>query len=270
MTFNLIPLIIIVVSLALIIFIFARKIPAARLLDLETITEEKEAQTKKKLLESRLQRSMTRSKDKFKLALKPVFRWLSLRLSSFYRSIIELEKVYSKDSSKARQKPASVSVQTVRPARKKTADNGFAKKEREFIDQIEKDKGNLAAYRGLADLYMSVKDFDQALETLNFYIKKSEQLKGGLKNGAKHELACAHADVAEIQQDMDDLAGALEQAQQAGRLEPANPKFLDLVLKISIILRDKKLASETFQALKKANPENQKLPKLKKEVARLK
>jgi hypothetical protein len=58
-------------------------------------------------------------------------------------------------------------------------------------------------------------------------------------------------------------------ARKALEIEPNNPRYLDTILEISIIKKDKVLANETYKRLKEVNPENQKLAEIKEEIAEL-
>ena len=62
---------------------------------------------------------------------------------------------------------------------------------------------------------------------------------------------------------------ALANFQKAVDCEPSNPRFLDLLLKISILLKNKDLAWRAYNGLKEADPENKKLPELKEEITTL-
>ena len=59
---------------------------------------------------------------------------------------------------------------------------------------------------------------------------------------------------------------AIKNFKEALKLQPNNPKLLDLLLKISIMVKDKKIANSTLKLLKLADPENQKIQDLENEV----
>ena len=54
---------------------------------------------------------------------------------------------------------------------------------------------------------------------------------------------------------------------KALKIEPANPKYLDALLDICIMKKDKIRAQEVFFKLKEVNPENKKLAVWEKEIA---
>jgi predicted Zn-dependent protease len=53
---------------------------------------------------------------------------------------------------------------------------------------------------------------------------------------------------------------ALEYTRQALDAEPNNPRYLDLILDLSIMRKDKNLAKSSWEKLSAANPDNKKLP----------
>jgi tetratricopeptide (TPR) repeat protein len=62
---------------------------------------------------------------------------------------------------------------------------------------------------------------------------------------------------------------AREAIESALDLEPKNPKYLDLLIEIAILLSDKKMALDTYNELRLVNPENQKLDSFKSRINEL-
>ena len=56
------------------------------------------------------------------------------------------------------------------------------------------------------------------------------------------------------------LDESLEYTRQALDAEPNNPRYLDLILDLSIMRKDKNLARISWEKLSAANPDNKKLP----------
>jgi len=59
---------------------------------------------------------------------------------------------------------------------------------------------------------------------------------------------------------------ALEYNRLALDAEPNNPRYLDLILDLSIMRKDKKLALESWEKLAAANPDNNKLADLRSKI----
>jgi len=67
-----------------------------------------------------------------------------------------------------------------------------------------------------------------------------------------------------------DKEKALSSLQKAQQLEPNNPKILDRILHVSILLGNKPLAEEAYDKIVRVNPENGKLEDYKKRIKALK
>ncbi len=62
---------------------------------------------------------------------------------------------------------------------------------------------------------------------------------------------------------------AVEYFEKALALEPKNPKYLDALLNISIIRKDKVRAGQILNVLKEVNPENNKISEWREQIERL-
>ncbi|MCX6798366.1 MAG: tetratricopeptide repeat protein, partial [Candidatus Falkowbacteria bacterium] len=102
--------------------------------------------------------------------------------------------------------------------------------------------------------------------------------KGDL-NGARDEYlksinlnkqnAQTHFSLASVYQALGKWPEAIRSLKKALKIEPANPKYLDTMLEISIIIKDKVLALDAYQKLIKTNPENKKIAEFKKQIDEL-
>jgi tetratricopeptide (TPR) repeat protein len=66
-----------------------------------------------------------------------------------------------------------------------------------------------------------------------------------------------------------DVSGAFRHLQKAVELAPNNPKYLDFLLEVSIMLEEKETALETYEKFHAINPENQKLSEYKARIEAL-
>jgi tetratricopeptide (TPR) repeat protein len=150
--------------------------------------------------------------------------------------------------------------------------------EKKYVEIIKIDPRNLAAYRGLGDLYLDAKNYLQAKETFEFLVKMSVKEccvanKGRAGRSWDHEevesCPASPAVQAEIAKNYlslsnacrlaGDLTGERLSLESALAHEPANPKHLDLLIEACILEGDKERALAVFGKLKEVNPENQKL-----------
>ena len=137
-----------------------------------------------------------------------------------------------------------------------------------YIEALGLSPENVEAYGGLVKVYLESRDYKKARETCKFAIKLLSKKSGvNVEVGdKKHILACFYADLGDIYQIEGKELLAEKNYQEAVSLESNNPRFLDLLLKISIMLKNKHKALEIFDSLKEADPENKKLPELRQEI----
>ena len=272
MILYLIPITVIVVSLVLIIFTIIKKFPDLAIMNVDSIAKEKENKVINRIMLERLKRESTNLGRKILTILNPLLDRFKVAWSRLYQKVQDLEREHLKKSQPLKTIDINQEVsEKVIEAEKSIADNEFEKAEELCIAILELDSDNLDAYNFLGGIYSDLKDYKKSRETYRYLIKLLNKLKaGGQSSGQRHQLANAYADLGLVYELEGKKTLAQANYQKAVDLEPNNPRFLDLLLKISIILENKPLAQEVFESLKKADPENGKLAELQEEVNNLK
>ena len=270
MLFYIIPLIIILISLSIIIFITIKKFPGLAAINVESIAQEKEAKVRNRIMVDRLNRIFLNLKKILSQALIPLIEILSSMGSNLYQKVKELEKEsFKKQPLKIIDLNQEIK-EKLESAEKYLASEELAKVEEICIAVLELDKKNLEAYEFLAEVYRRNKDYKKSRETLRYLIKLVNKSKVDIEaSGLKHRLANYYANLGDIYQLEGRNNYAVVNFQKAVDLEPINPRFLDLLLKISIIIKNKNLAKQVFNDLRKADPQNQKLAELEEEIDNL-
>lgn len=283
--FNIIPLIVILISLAVIIAIVARKFSVLAALDTGTIQAEREAKFKEQIIGKRIKRNFYKYYVKIKNVVRPagkaiagLFKWLYSKLIDLKDNNKEREELAVQDSGQAASRLFMEIDDLIKQDKLHDA-------EQKYIEIIGLDSQNLKAFLGLGDLYFGQKNLDEAKQTYLHALKLSEQnFDQAAKAQKLHQAGLTPA--TEIQDNTTPLAGiyfdlacvdkaaenykkALENIKKALKLEPNNPRYLDTWLEISIINKDKGGALDAYGRLKEANPENQKLAEIKAEIDKL-
>lgn len=258
--YDIIPIVVMILSLAGIILIIVRKFPILAAIDTKSIKSEQEAEIKEKIVASRLQRKIVELKNAFKKIFLPVFSTIGVWFKNFYNKILELEKQYVK------RKPVTPLTQEEREQKIKTlffSAEEFLKEgnlnmaEEKYIEIITLDHKNICAYKKLGVIYLEQKNFDHASQTFQHILKLNPNDVETL------------IDLALLQKQIGENKKALENFQKAVALEPTNPKNLDFLIEMSIILRKKDLAKRTLEKLREVNPENQKLDDFEERIKAL-
>ncbi|MCU0678901.1 MAG: hypothetical protein MUC28_00435 [Planctomycetes bacterium] len=276
--FNIIPLILILLSLSVIIVIVVRKFSILASLDVDSIPAEREAKFKEKIISNRLKRSFFKYYHKLFRILKPIAdggqsagRWL-------FDKLVEFKENYNRDAAPLKS-GAEAADKLFGEASELMRSEDWEGAEKKFIEIISFDSQNYRAFRELGNLYYLRKDYNEAKQSLAHALRLIEQNSGGIGNSPAAEnemgngngclIASINYDLAEVLREIADLNGAMAHIKQALQLEPNNPRYLDIKLEISIINKDKIAALDAFEKLQAVNPENQKLAEWEKQISEL-
>ena len=265
-----IPLAIIILSLLVILAIVIKKLPNLAAIRIETIPSEKEGQVKNRIITERLARKFLKFRQLMGELTKPLINQMAKSANEIYQKILELEK---KNLTPQPLKEIDVRQQVkekLEQVKKFLDEKDLAAAETVCIEILQLDLKNLDAYQYLVGIYLEKKEYKKSRETLRYLIKLLVKIVNGREGDVeKHRLANCYADLGWVYQLENKNTYALNYYQKAIELEPNNPRFLDLLLKICIILKNKNLAQEIFLALSNADPENQKLAEIRSEIENL-
>lgn len=273
MLLNIILIVVIGISLLVILFILLKKVPKLKVLDVNTLPEEQTAQVRNRILVDRMKRKTDKGKDVVKSITIPFITAIKNIFKNVFRKVHELEKKYQKEAKSTGVDAHDVNARInslFAEVTRLVKDEKFKEAEKKYIEIITLDPKNIKAYEGLGEVYIELKEFKQALETYIFVLKleeknskqiekKNEQGQTIIVVSNAHELADVHIDLGEVYQMMEKYKEALNHYKKALNLEPNNPKNLDQMIEISILVKDKELGQEMIDRLEKVNPENQKL-----------
>jgi len=256
-------------SLAVILIIIIRKFPALAILDVTNVPGKRESKFKDKIIQSRVERDVA----KFSGLLGRLWLQLSKYLSSALKARqAQLQKL--KNSHKVnlkipwleKQKKIRELLSSAKDALKKE-DNLAA--EEKLVEIASLDQKNLEAFFLLGELYGHQKKWAEAQQTLEYSLKLARQLINDDEENREITLQEIYFSLAEIEKEADNFADALENIREALEIEPNNPRFLDLILDLSIMKKDKELAQESWARLAVVNPENQKLSDWQEKIDKL-
>ncbi|KKR91287.1 MAG: TPR Domain containing protein [Parcubacteria group bacterium GW2011_GWC2_42_12] len=286
--YNIIPLLLILISLTVIITIVARKFSVLANLDIANIPAEKEAKFKERIISNRLKRNIIQWSVKLSRLFAPVVRGASGFFKTNLRKLYQLKNDYQTavegENLNTEQRAKQLFSQVEECKRR----GDLALAENKCIEIIGLDSKNIAAFKELGRLYFEKKQYEEAKQTFEHVLKLKEddediyenlaqiaREKGDLNEARDEYLrsininkqnAQTHFNLACIYRAMSKWPEAIRSLKKALKIEPANPKYLDTMLEISIIIKDKALALDAYQKLFKANPENNKIAEFKKQI----
>jgi tetratricopeptide (TPR) repeat protein len=261
--YNLIPLILILVSLTVIIFVITKKFAVLANIDIDSIQKEKEAKIKEEIVSNRLKRNFLKWSSKLVKATKFLGGKTVVLSRWAYNRLHDMRDNYKKDTEVVSEEKEAVVENAMDEVRELQKNEDWKEAEKKLIKIISLDSQNVEAFRSLGEIYLEQKNYSDAKETFKHIIKLLEDEE------VEEELAEAYFDLALVNQEEDSLDEASEALKKALKLNPNNPRYLDTMLEISIINKDKISALDAYEKLEKANPENNKLIEFKERIREL-
>jgi tetratricopeptide (TPR) repeat protein len=288
-------LFVVIVALAIIIAIILRHLQRLSAVDLASLPQEKNQETKTGIMEDRLKRKINvTSKNFSKNYLVPIGSLIKARLQKTSQKLKDLEKKYHREAKLnaivdlKNEELLTHIKEKLATGQELLAAEKIKEAEDAFIEVIALDPKNVAAYFGLAQTYQKQADLEHAQEIFEHVLKIDEKnslaMKGlaelRLAQGNFEDAAKTYEKMLELSKDnpefyfnygnilekINNYAKALEMYQKAADLKPNDPRYLDYFLESSILNRKKYLAYKAFDQLKETNPENQKLDDFKKRI----
>ncbi|MFH1661849.1 MAG: tetratricopeptide repeat protein [Candidatus Falkowbacteria bacterium] len=266
--YNIIPLILILISLGVIIMIIIKKMPVLANLDLENIPAEKQAKIKEKIISDRVKRIFFQHSSKIEKMLKPIANLVSVFFRWLHEKLHKLKEDYKKKpvlSDIDTSKKIDLFFSEAEDFKKK---NELEEAEKKYIEIIGLDSKNIKAFKLLAQIYFEKKEYGEAKQIFEHVLKLKEDASATLSTGDL-DVSQNYFDLALVCQAMNNIDEAEENIKKALKIESNNPRYLDTALEIGIIKKDKDLATDAYEKLIKANPENEKLEKLKEKIDEL-
>lgn len=273
-----------------------RKLPHLASIRIEAIPKHQFQLRKQQILDKRLQQKLGTVEAAIVQGFRVFFRGAAGFSKKLFKKLSELEREYRRkivvqqsidDPQALRAKVATALAE----AQAAVAAEDWPRAEQLFVDVVSLDPKNIDAYLGMADVATARKDYVNAREALQFVIKlqqdsdaaytrlgRIDQQEGKFAEAEADYLksvslnamtAGTHYELAVTEENLGNLEKAETAYQEAVKLEPANPKYLDALLQFALTNKRKQIAKTTLEKLRDANPENQKLEELAQAVKAL-
>lgn len=252
---------VLVASIIGLVYIGVRYWPQLQSLDIESMPETRDAQTKNIILEERLKRKLWLVFESFWKYLRPVFAKIKNLIRNWYHTLLEKERHLREASEKIifQEKAQHEQQEVIKDKLEEVEKNGIDETdtEQKYLEILSLDPKNNEAYEGLAELYYKQRDFLHAREVYEYIIKTTEEKIDYLIGIAN----CWHEE--------EDYKQAFKILEKALRKEPKSPKIIDMLVETAIIMKDQVMAKNYLKQLKEVNPENQKIHEFKAQINRI-
>jgi len=281
----------IIICLGVIIAIIARKFSILANLNVEEMRSEKEVRFKEQIIGKRLKRNFTKWSSKF---VRAASDGASLVGRNFGRMYAGLIKYKEEQKMSAEEKPLSPAEDKnihlkidglIAEAEKFRKEGDFPLAEKKLIEAIGVNSRSIKAFKSLGQVYFEKNELDEAKQIFEHIIKLLDdseyvhalEAEGGALRAdplskpmnLNMERGLAIFNLALLLWKMNKPDEAASELKQALLVEPYNPRYLDSMIEISIINKDKIAALEAYATLKNANPENNKLSDFKRQIDEL-
>ena len=257
------------VSMLAVFIIIIRKFSVLSILNTDNIPGEKEASFKKEIIKKRVDRDLMRFGRIFLSNTNRLKNKTKKVLTFVEKNLWTLKSNYLKNRPLSLEKKSELIKDLFKEAEiaEKQEDEILA--EAKYLDIINLDQKNLRAFFFLGEFYYGSAKLTEAIQTLSFALKLAikERREGSLAEDLS--VAEIYFSLAKAGRDLERFDYALESIREALDLEPNNPRYLDLILDLSIMKRDKGLAWTYFNKMSAINPENNKLQTWREEIIAL-
>lgn len=259
-TSTLIPILLIVASVAALLTIVGRRFPQLRILDPKTFAKTRVRELKNTILTKRLERIGGGYARALKAIMAPGGRAMKTGLHLAVEKLASIEEHYQKMKRQA-VGPHAVDAAAI----KKFIDEGvklmkeehYGEAEKRFIEVLSHEPKNVAAYEQLGILYLLTKQLDQAEESLKFALKIHSKDASVLTRLGEVEMA------------REQYKKAKEYFGRAIEKRPNNPRYLDFFIDAAIEAGESAGARHGLEKLRAVNPENKKLAEFAERIIAL-
>lgn len=232
-----------------IVSVLLRLIPTTALIDVATVPVDRSAKRKEEIIAERLVRKASAKIEPVRVFFLNIALYLRSQFRRLAHKAFELERHSER---LARTQWDALTASTRMHALAREADDlvkeaKFGEAEKKYIEALSIEQKNPKLYEKLGRLYLRVKQYDQARDTLRFASRLSPND------------ASVVAFLGEVAFAREEYSDAVTYFQHAVSLRPRSPRYLDLLLESCIIAGNRALAKDALVQLAAVNPENAKL-----------
>ncbi len=270
--------------LVIIGIIVGRKMTILTSIDTSILPEERARTVKNKIIADRIERKLHTARKMASVVTLPLSTFrknLGHKMGAIQKGVLELREKQRRAAvigganatNSEPERKQEVASSLLEQAQELVNADRFVDAEKRYIDIISLDSNNLEAYEGLAELYMTQKEWAEASEVLEYLCKKERE---GIQITPAEELGQLPArfakhlyELSEVHQMLDNHERALEEILEAVSLDKNNPKLLDALVEMYIFQKQRLRAERALEQLRRANPDNNKLDDLSERIAEL-
>jgi len=261
-------------ALIIILIIIIRKAGLLANIDVDQVASERARVLKQQIISDRLKRRLSKWGYWIIKIIKPIskllrnsFDFVYDSLNNWQRAQVNRQAVLNQEIDKRIEILLAEAEELVKLDRLEAA-------EKKYIEIIGLDAHNFSAFNKLGYVYYKKQNFNEARQTLEYALnlrRKTSSLlkKEGEPSPKDLELAQVNYLLGLVWEQTGDLNKSILSIKRALKIENNNPRYLDRLIEISIIKKDKISAYDALKRLEVVNPDNQKLEQFKQRIGEL-
>ncbi len=267
---TIISLILVTIAILVVAAIIIKKFPSLAILDVNNMTSEKEAKFKSTIMKARVDRDLAKLSGLFGRVFLKMGGWLSKVLQSSQDNLKKVKMHYKANEKLPITEKEKRIKELLSSSEELVKAEEFEEAEDKLLEAISLDQKNVWAFFELGGVYEELKKYPEARQTYEYALKLSRQ-QARTRDGEEPVLNPQeiYFALAWLEKDSGNFAAAFDNVQEALEFEPSSPRYLDLILDLSIIRKDKASAMKYFERLAESNPENNKLAEIREEIMAL-
>ncbi|HQB50727.1 MAG TPA: hypothetical protein PLT32_00730 [bacterium] len=266
-----------IIALAVIFWVFCHKMPVLANIDVDNLPAEREAAKKQAIIDDRIRRQLAEKGWWWRNFISPLYGRFKDFFWRIYGHLHKIDRQHWRARLQDRGLNWQKAKQLVDEADEAYKKGDLAQAERLAVESLELDKSQIESFVVLAEIYEEQKKYLEAEETWSYVVKRLDQkYRADLSRGREDEAHEACRQLTEYECSLGQLCLRNEHLEQADyylrealRLEPKNPRYLDTMLEISIIRKDRVAAVTIFDTLAEVDPTNANLADYQEQIRQL-
>lgn len=261
MFFWIIAILFIVGGGLVLLWMFFKKMPELKRIDVDSLKQEQERLVKNRILKQRLERIQSSKLGGVEKAARKAGTEISRQGRRLVQRLYKMEQYYQKLQKDSGQENDQYGKEVIKrlmdEADEFIKQDEFIPAEKKYIEIISHNPKCVEAYEGLGNMYIKNKQYDQARETLKFALRLDE------------EDASVNMSLAELELALGNAKEALPIAKKAVEIRKRNPKYVDIYITVALAAKATEDIEKGIRLMKEVNPENRKIEEFESKLKEL-
>ena len=268
--------ILLIVALAVVLFIILHKMPLLANIDIDNLPAEQAAAKKEAIINDRIRRQLTRCGWWWRNILSPVYAKIKGFFGQGYAKLKRLHRQQIKTKLQSQGLNEQRANELLLEAHEALSQGRVNEAEQLVLESLELDQRQIDSFAFLAEVYNEAKKYKEAQEVWQYIVKR-------LTQKYRAEELRRRPETKDTKQKLADYCyllgqsyyrdGQLERAdyylKQALKLAPKNPRYLDTMLAVSIMRKDRVTAVLILDTLTAVDPNNGNLSNYLEQIKQL-